>query len=148
MRIIQLPSSRRHMKGAGIGNLFAKLTTFVRPLLKTAFRAARPIAKKTIKQIGREGVNAAGNTLSDVLMKKTAPKEAIKKNMKKTVNTAKQGAKRALSAAISEVGKDIKRRKLTGSGIKLKNKQGKQKKSKPKKKKKTKRRKPYRGIFQ
>ena len=144
MRIIQLPSSRRHMKGGGIGNLFSKLTTFVRPLLKTAFRAAKPIAKKTIKQIGKEGVNAASNTFSDVLVNKMGVKEAATKNMKKSVDVAKKGMKRALSSAISEVGKDIKRKKQSGSGIKPKRKQLKQNKAKKKKIK----RKPYRGIFQ
>ena len=149
MRIIQLPSHRRNMRGAGIGSLFAKLTTLVKPLLKTAIRTARPIAKTTLKKLGSEGLNVATSTMADVLTNNMGVKEAAQKNLKKgwtrAKKTVKRNAKRALSAVGSEVAKDIKRRKQSGGS---KKKKGKARPSVTKKKKSKRKRKPYRGIFQ
>ena len=151
MRIIQLPSHRRYMRGAGIGSLFSKLTTLVKPLLKTAIRTAKPIAKRTLKKLGKEGLNVAASTMSDVLENNMSLKDAAQKNVKRGMTrakkSAKRGVKRAFSAIGTEVAKDIKRRKQSGGG------KGKKKKSRKtvvkKKKRKTKKgRKPYRGIFQ
>ena len=151
MRIIQLPSHRRYMRGAGIGSLFAKLTTLVKPLLKTAIKTARPIAKRTLKKLGKEGLNVAASTMSDVFENNMSLKDAAQKNVKRGMTrakkTAKRGAKRAFSAVGSELTKDIKRRKQSGGG--KRKKKPRQTVLKKKKKRKTKkRRKPYRGIFQ
>lgn len=162
MRIIQLPPGRRHMRGSGIGALFSKLTTLVKPLLKTAFRAAKPIATRTLKQLGKEGLNAIGGTASDVLLNNMSIQDAAKKNarsgLRRARKVAKTGAKRAFVSGVSEVRKDIKRRKQTGSGRKKRQrrrttvKRKKRRQTSVKKKKRVKRRKrknkPYRGIFQ
>ena len=144
MKFIKIPYRRRHMKGKGLGGLFAKLSTFVKPLLKTAMRAAKPLAKKTLKEIGRHGMTAS-STVNDMLTNNMSLKEAAKKNvsqgLKNVKKTAARGAKRAVKASAREVMKDIKRKKQTGSGTVKKKKKGGMKKKKNSKR-------PYRGIFQ
>ena len=142
MNILKLPlrrvHARRNLRGHGLGGLFARLGTLVKPLLKTAVQAAKPIAKQTLKELGKEGLSAASSTLSDVI-KGVPIKQAVKKNVKSSAQRAeaiaKQGGKRALSASAKGVREDIKRRRQTG-GASLK-KVAKQKTA----------RRPNRGIF-
>ena len=112
----------------------------VKPLLKTAVRAAKPIAKQTLKELGKESLSAASTTLSDV-MKGVPIKQAVRKNVKSSAQkagvVAKRGAKRALSASAKGVREDIKRGRQTG-GASLK---------KVAKRKTPAQRRPNRGIF-
>lgn len=138
MKFIKIPYRRRHMTGKGLGGLFAKLSTFVKPLLKTAMKAAKPLAKKTLKEMGRHGLSAASGTMNDMLTNNMSFKEAAKKNatqgLQNVKKTATHGAKQMAKATARGVMKDIKRKKQTESGS-----------TKKKKKKNTK---PRRGIFQ
>lgn len=148
MKIIRIPYHRRHMRGSGLGGLFSKLTTFVKPLLKSAFQAAKPLAKQTLKEIGKHGLHAASSTINDALTGDMTLKEAARKNIKKGWKRAKKtgvrGAKQAARASADEVMKHIKR-KQTGSGKVAK---AKKKKGQNKKKKKQTSRRGFRGIFQ
>ena len=136
------------MSGKGLGGLFARLSTYVRPLLKTALKAAKPLAKKTLKQLGKHGAEVASATLNDVVSNNMSLKEAAKKNvrqgMSKAKKTATRGVKKAVKASAKNVMKDINRKKQIGSGPLKKRKKAFKKKASKKKKKK----KPYRGIFQ
>ena len=78
MRTLQLPYRARRLEGKGIGGLFSRLGSFVRPLLKTAIKSTRPIAKQVAKQLATEGISATTSTAADMLSG-VAPKEAIRK---------------------------------------------------------------------
>ena len=125
------------MRGHGWGGLFSRLTSYVKPLLKSAVRAARPVARETLRELGEQGLNVATSTLSDIAEGNNV-KEALKRNVRRGAtrakSTLKTGVKRAAKQSISQVQKDIKRRKQTGKG--------KKKKTPPKK-----RRRINRGIF-
>ena len=145
MKILRLPMRRIHMqrnlRGHGLGGLFARLATLVKPILKTAVRSAKPYVKQTLKQIGKQGVQAASSTISDVVegvpLKQAAKRNAVT-SLQKVKQTVKKGAKRAATASIAGVREDIKRRRQTG-GAKQKTSARKRSISK---------RKPNRGIFQ
>ena len=145
MKILRLPMRRFHMqrnlRGHGLGGLFARLATLVKPILKTAVRSAKPFVKQTLKQLGKQGIQAASSTISDVVegvpLKQAAKRNAVT-SLQKVKQTVKKGAKRAATASIAGVREDIKRRRQTG-GAKQKTSARKRSISK---------RKPNRGIFQ
>ena len=145
MKILRLPMRRIHMqrnlRGHGLGGLFARLATLVKPILKTAVRSAKPFVKQTLKQLGKQGIQAASSTISDVVegvpLKQAAKRNAVT-SLQKVKQTVKKGAKRAATASIAGVREDIKRRQQTG-GAKQKTSARKRSISK---------RKPNRGIFQ
>ena len=145
MKILRLPMRRIHMqrnlRGHGLGGLFARLATLVKPILKTAVRSAKPYVKQTLKQLGKQGIQAASSTISDVVegvpLKQAAKRNAVT-SLQKVKQTVKKGAKRAATASIAGVREDIKRRRQTG-GAKQKTSARKRSISK---------RKPNRGIFQ
>ena len=126
MRTIKLPLRRVHMqrnlRGYGLGGLFARIGSFLKPLLRTAVHAAKPIAKQTLKELGNQGLNVASSTLADVVAGNAPLKDAVKRNVKRGVkeakSTVKQGAKRAFNATVDEIQEDIKRQRQTGSGRK------------------------------
>ena len=121
MKILRLPMRRIHMqrnlRGHGLGGLFARLATLVKPILKTAVRSAKPFVKQTLKQLGKQGIQAASSTISDVVegvpLKQAAKRNAVT-SLQKVKQTVKKGAKRAASASIAGVREDIKRRRQTG----------------------------------
>ena len=145
MKILRLPMRRIHMqrnlRGHGLGGLFARLATLVKPILKTAVRSAKPYVKQTLKQLGKQGIQAASSTISDVVegvpLKQAAKRNAVT-SLQKVKQMVKKGAKRAATASIAGVREDIKRRRQTG-GAKQKTSARKRSISK---------RKPNRGIFQ
>ena len=145
MKILRLPMRRIHMqrnlRGHGLGGLFARLATLVKPILKTAVRSAKPFVKQTLKQLGKQGIQAASSTISDVVegvpLKQAAKRNAVT-SLQKVKQTVKKGAKRAATTSIAAVREDIKRRRQTG-GAKQKTSARKRSISK---------RKPNRGIFQ
>ena len=132
---------QRNLRGHGLGGLFARLAILVKPILKTAVRSAKPFVKQTLKQIGKQGVQAASSTISDVVegvpLKQAAKRNAVT-SLQKAKQMVKKGAKRAASASIAGVREDIKRRRQTG-GAKQKTSARKRSISK---------RKPNLGIFQ
>ena len=113
---------QRNLRGHGLGGLFARIGTFLKPLLKTAVRAAKPIAKKTLKELGNQGLNVASSTLTDVMTGEAPLKEAVRRNVRRgareATTTLKRGARQALDTSFDEVQKDIKRKHQTGSGRK------------------------------
>ena len=121
MRTIKLPLRRmfvpRNMRGHGLGGLFARLATMMRPLLQTAVRAAKPIAKQTLKELGRQGMEVVGSTLTDVIESGVPVKEAIKKNARGGVRQAAETVKRGAKRAATEIREEIKRQKQAGGGI-------------------------------
>ena len=145
MKILRLPMRRIHMqrnlRGHGLGGLFARLVTLVKPILKTAVCSAKPFVKQTLKQLGKQGIQAASSTISDVVegvpLKQAAKRNAVT-SLQKVKQTVKKGAKGAATASIAGVREDIKRRRQTG-GAKQKTSARKRSISK---------RKPNRGIFQ
>lgn len=147
MKILHLPMRRIHMqrnlRGHGLGGLFARLATLVKPILKTAVRSAKPYVKQTLKQLGKQGIQAASSTISDVVegvpLKQAAKRNAVN-SLQKAKQTVTKGAKRAASASIAGVQEDIKRRRQTGGA--------KQKTVACKTKRSISKRKPNRGIFQ
>ena len=108
---------QRNLRGHGLGGLFARLATLVKPILKTAVRSAKPYVKQTLKQLGKQGIQAASSTISDVVegvpLKQAAKRNAVN-GLQKAKQTVKKGAKRAATASIAGVREDIKRRRQTG----------------------------------
>ena len=145
MKILRLPMRRIHMqrnlRGHGLGGLFARLATLVKPILITAVHSAKPFVKQTLKQLGKQGIQAASSTISDVVegvpLKQAAKRNAVT-SLQKVKQTVKKGAKRAATASIAAVREDIKTRRQTG-GAKQKTSARKRSISK---------RKPNCGIFQ
>ena len=147
MRILKLPMRhvyRRPVTGHGIGSLFSSLGRFVKPLIRTAWSAAKPQARRTLKQLAKQGLEAATSTAMDVISGEkpsTALKQNVKRSMPRVKSTLKTGIKRGASA----VKKSIKG--AQSGGAKRRKVSGKKRKATAKKKKKKTRR-PYRGIFQ
>ena len=162
MKVIKVPLRhyRPVMSGNGVGALFARLGRFVTPLLKSAFRAARPVARDTLKKLGQQGLETASATVTDALTDGISLKQAAKKNIKKSIPALKKTALTGVKRAATELAQanSIKRRKrgtgthLRGAGKTRRKKKGKKTarttRKKHQQKKKTKKRKiPYKGIF-
>ena len=162
MNIIRLPN--RSQRGKGVGSIFARWgSRFLKPLLKSAFKASKPMAKTLVKTLAAEGIQSAGNTVSDMIEGqsfKNALKSNAVKSYQKFKKRAKSGVKRKIDEAINsgtQVGSGSKRRKKNSSAKKRKKVKVGRKKSDKKKKKKTKKKKKkvrkksklasYRGIF-
>lgn len=147
MRILKLPMRRVHTlppTGYGIGSLFSRLGAFVKPLLRSAIAAAKPQARRTLKQLAKQGLETATSTAFDVISGEkpsTALKQNVRKAAPKARSTVKAGIKRGASAVKSAI-----KAKQSGTGVKRRRVSSK-KRQRSKKKKKSRRR-PYRGIFQ
>ena len=133
MKVLSLPRRRVHpMRGHGIGGIFSRIASFVKPLLRSAVTAAKPIAKQTLKKLGKTGLQVAASTLGDVVEGGIPLKQAVKQNVKRGVkrgkSTIKAGAKKALKRSVSSVQKDINSKSQTGKG-KSKKKRGRKKKN-------------------
>ena len=130
MRIIRLP---RYQRGSGIGGIFSKLLRFVTPIMKTAIKVSKPIAKRTLKELGQQGMTAAASTLGDVISGRETVKGAVRKNakmaMKKATNTVGANAKQIYDSTRKEMKqkKSIKGARLTGAGKKRKGRKKKRK---------------------
>ena len=146
------PMTTSGTAGYGLGNLFSRLGRFIVPLAKSAVRAARPAAKRTLKQLGRQGLQAAAAAASDVITDGMPVKKAIKKNIQQVGpemrKTALKGVKRAVRQVRQK--KSIKRgggKSFRSKPSKLRRRRTSKKKNKRKKKGIQKKRLPYKGIF-
>ena len=144
IRTLRFPYRHR---GQGIGSLLSKIGYFVKPLLRSAVKVTKPIAKQVAKDLANQGLQAATSTIGEIISG-TDPKEAIRSNakagFKRAQSTVKAGTKRALNETARGTVKAIKRRRQTQTGGRKKQK----KKVTKKGRKKTAKRKPYKGIFQ
>ena len=108
------------MRGKGLGGIFSRVISFVKPLLKSAVTAAKPIAKESLKQLGKTGLDVAASTAADIIEGGVPIKKAVRKNvrrgMKKGKATLKDGAKNVLKTSISAIQKDIKGKAQAGKG--------------------------------
>ena len=143
MKIFRAPR-RRHI-GYGFGSLFSRIGRFVTPLLKSAVSAARPAVKQTLKDLGKQGLQAAGSTALDVLSGES-PKTAVKRNFQKTARGARKTLKAGMKRGASDIHQAIKA-KQTGSGAKRRRKTASKKKKKKSNHQTRRRRLPYGGIF-
>ena len=143
MRIFRAPR-RRHV-GYGFGSLFSRIGQFVKPLLKSAVSAARPAVRQTLKDLGKQGIQAASSTALDVLSGES-PKTAAKRNFRKSARGAKKTLKAGMKRGASDIQQAIKA-KQTGSGAKRRRKTVKKKKKKSNQTRRRRRRLPYSGIF-
>ena len=99
MRIIRLPYRRQQITGRGIGGIFARLLSFAKPVLKSVAKSAAPLAKRTLKTLGKEALTATTSKLGDVLSGEMSAKEAISKNAKAGLsNVARTTRKRVKEA--------------------------------------------------
>ena len=160
MRIIRLPYRRPPVTGRGIGGIFAKLLSFAKPVLKSVAKSAAPLAKKTLKTLGKEVLTATTSTLGDVLSGESS-KEALAKNAKAGLsNVARATRKRVIESLQngSESSIPIKRarkrrkqrRKQRGRGISKQRRVGRRKKRKAQRINKAanrRRQRPRRSIF-
>ena len=139
-RVHSLPAT-----GYGIGSLFSTLGRFVRPLMRTAWTAAKPHAKRALKQLAKQGLETATSTAMDVISGEK-PSTALKQNVRRAAPRVKSTLKAGMKRGASAVKKSIKG--TQSGGAKRRKVSGKKKRaaSNKKKKKKTPRR-PYRGIF-
>jgi hypothetical protein len=94
MQTVKLP--RRSQVGQGLGGLFSRVFSFVRPLIGTAIKASKPMIKNVLKRAGREGLKAGSEFIGDVLNGENAnqpstsrPRNALKRTFSKTRNDIK-----------------------------------------------------------
>ena len=134
-------------RGYGLGGLFSRLGRFVTPILKNAFRAARPIARQTLKELGKQGVQVAGQTALDVLSGES-PKRAAAKNLRRAAPSAKRTLKAGVKRGASSVRRSINTAQ-SGAGIKRRKRSRRKRKKKKalKKSRRKARRRPYQSIF-
>ena len=151
MKIFRAPRQRpyvfRHHVGYGLGNLFSRIGQFVKPLLKTAIKVAKPAVKRTLKDLGKQGIQAASSTALDMLSGES-PRSAVKKNIQRATPRVKKTLKAGMKRGASQIRQAIKetRKAQTGSGGRKRRK--KTAKSKKSSRRKTRRQRlPYRGIF-
>lgn len=152
MNILRLPARQR---GLGVGSIFARWgSRFLKPLLKSAFQASKPVAKSLVKTLAAEGMESAGNTVGDMIQGQSF-KQALKSNAAKSYQRlskkAKSGIKRKLDGINSKqtgAGRSKRRKKI--STVKKRKKSRKKKRKKYQGKRKKRRGKTlanYRGIF-
>ena len=98
------PGGHSLHRGSGFGALFSRLGHLVKPLIKTAIRSSRPIAKKMVKGLAKEGATMASSTLSDVISG-TPVRSALKRNASASLNRVgkkmRVGAQNALGNLVS-----------------------------------------------
>ena len=128
MQTIKLPMRRLPIhRGAGVGGIFAKLARLVTPMVRSAAKAAKPIAKRTLKELGRQGLDTAASTLGDVIAGKGVKRsiqENVQRGAKRARTTVTRGAKQAAKKSIKSVRKDIKRTAQSGRGRRRKTQRG------------------------
>ena len=115
MRTIEIPRKYAYgnnMRGNGIGGIFSRL---IKPLIKSAIRIGKPIAKQSLKKIGKIGLETASNVVSDMVTG-VQPKQALKQNLSRGVNSAKKEVKKGGKKTLSRLKKHIKGRKQHGAG--------------------------------
>ena len=147
MRILKLPMRRVHtlpLTGYGIGSLFSCLGTFIKPLVRTALASAKPAARRTLKQLAKQGLETATSTALDVIAGEK-PSSALKQNVRRAAPKVKRVVKAGMKRGASAVRTAIKA-KQSGAGTKRRRVSGRKRQASKKKKKS--RRRPYRGIFQ
>ena len=149
MRIFKIPLRRVYMRngqrGYGLGGLFSRLGRYVTPLLKTAFHAARPIARRTLKELGKQGIQAAGQTALDVL-EGESPRRAAAKNLRRVAPKARSTLKRGASS----VRRAINTGQSGAGGMRVKRRKRNRRKKKRKTAKKSRgksRRRRYPSLF-
>lgn len=127
--------------GLGLGSLFSRLGRYVTPLLRTAVRAARPAAKRTLKKLGQQGIQAATSTLMDSVVDNIPLKEAAKNNLQKTLPKMKKTTMAGVKRVAQQVsqGKTIKRAKAGRQVTHSQSARGKRTVNKKSH--------PYKGIF-
>lgn len=108
---------RRRMSGQGLGSIFSR---FVSPLFRSALKVAKPFAKKVGKQLLREGVGAATETLADIA-EGVPPKQAMKNQARKRINKLASHTEKVLLSG------PTKRKKQSGKGTVSKRKKSRKK---------------------
>ena len=150
IRTIHLPKRTcLRQRGYGLGALFSHLGTFIRPLLSMAVKVAKPITKRTLKNLGKESVKIGGDILTDLVTGQNL-EESIKQRGRKGLKKAKKITQRGLKKVLKETAKSIKgqsggrcviptvkREKRQRSRPNHENKQNRQKKTKGPKTKKS-----------
>ena len=105
IRVLRLP--RVYQRGNGLGGLILrKVGSFLRPLFSSFLHAAKPIAKETLKKLGKEGIKEGAQLLTDIAEGQNV-KEAVK-------NSAKRGLKKGKDVVIDEIANTIKRAQKGG----------------------------------
>lgn len=114
MRTIEIPRRYAYgsMRGNGIGGIFSRL---IKPLIKSAIRIGKPIAKESLKKIGKIGLETASNVVSDMATG-VRPKQALKQNLSRGVISAKREVKKGGKKTLSSLKKHIKGGKQYGTG--------------------------------
>ena len=101
IRILRHPSQRGH----GLGSLFKSIFKTFIPVAKTIFCGSKPllknVAKSSVRTLGKEGLQIAADTVSDVMHNETDLKTAMVKNVK-------AGGKRVLKKGSDALSKRIK----------------------------------------
>ena len=153
MRIFRAPRRRpftapRHHVGYGLGSLFSRIGQYVRPLLKSAITMAKPAVKQTLKDLGKQGIQAASSTALDVLSGES-PKSAVKRNIRRATPQVKRTLKTGMKRGASQIRQAIKatKKSQTGSGAGRKRRRKTAKSKKSSRRKTRRRRLPYHGIF-
>ena len=105
---IHMPErSRLRQRGYGLGALFSRLGPFIKPLLSMAVKVGKPIAKHTLKDLGKESVKIGGDILTDLVMGQNL-EESIKQRGRKGLKKATKITKRGLKKTLKETAKSIK----------------------------------------
>ena len=137
-------------------------------MLQSAIRSSKPLAKKLVKSLAKEGMSSAGSAISDIISG-VPVKDALKTNASLGLNRLRQGAIRGVKRKFAnhlshessllpikkkkkpikrvQKGYGVKRRKKRKSGKKVKKKKKKKTKGKRKKSLHSGVRRPYKGIF-
>ena len=82
----------RFQRGSGFGSMFASLFRSIAPLAKAGMKAARPIAKKALKNLAETGISAIGESL----VPGGDPKAVFKEGLRKTALQSLKQTKRKI----------------------------------------------------
>ena len=121
MQTVKLP--RRFQVGQGLGGLFSRVFSFVRPLIGTAIKASKPMIKNVLKRAGREGLKAGSEFIGDLLNGENAKQSSTSRS------------RNALKRTFSKTRNDIKTPSMGKKLIQIQRQFAKAKKKKPAKKK-------------
>lgn len=143
IRTLKLPYPRQ--RGNGWGGILRRIGMMAKPLLRSALRSSKPIAKRMAKDLARQGLEMSAQTMGDMIGG-VPPGEAIRNNVQENLSQAGQtvsrGARRMAKSGFQAARKTYKRKSQSGSGAK-----SKKRKTSTKKKKKRKKKSPYDNIF-
>lgn len=122
IRILRLPKVAQ--RGYGVGGVFSRIFSSLKPFISSLLRSGRPLAQKALKHVGEQAIETGSKIISDVAAGedvksavKSRGKEALKKGKDAVLKKAKDIAEKGINRQTG--GRKRKRKKNLKGGKKV-----------------------------